>query len=69
MTNVPAERAGIIPTTFPSKLCGNTILYDLAGQYEYYSSHAAVIESTVFSSPPAFLVVIDLTENDEMIDK
>ena len=67
--NVPAKTAGIIPTTFRSKTFGNTILYDLAGQYEYYSSHAAVIENTVFSSPPAFLVVIDLSEDDEKIVK
>ena len=66
---VPAKTAGIIPTTFRSKTFGNTIIYDLAGQYEYYSSHAAVIESTVFSSPPAFLVVIDLSEDDEKIVK
>ena len=67
--NVPAKTAGIIPTTFHSKTFGNTILYDLAGQYEYYSSHAAVIESAVFSSPPAFLVVINLSEDDETMIK
>ena len=61
---VPAKTAGIIPTTFRSKVFGNTVLYDLAGQVEYYSSHAAVIESAVFSSPPAFLVVINLSESE-----
>ena len=67
--NVSAKTAGIIPTTFRSKTFGNTILYDLAGQYEYYSSHAAVIESAVFSSPPAFLVVINLSEDDDKMIK
>ena len=65
---VPAKTAGIIPTTFRSKVFGNTILYDLAGQVEYYSCHAAVIESAVFS-PPAFLVVINLSDSDEQIFK
>ena len=68
--NVPAHTAGIIPTTFRSKKFGNTVLYDLAGQYEYYSSHAAVIETSVRSSPPAFLVVINLSEShDEIMRK
>ena len=66
---VPAKTAGIIPTTFRSKVFGNTILYDLAGQVEYYSCHAAVIESAVFSSPPAFLVLINLSDSDEQMVK
>ena len=65
--NVPSQTAGIIPTTLRSKKFGNTILYDLAGQHEYYSSHAAVIESTEQSSPSAFFVVIDLSEENDKI--
>ena len=65
--NVPVRTAGIIPITFRSKKFGNTVLYDMAGQYEYYSSHAAVIENTVLSSPPAFVVVIDLSESHDKI--
>ena len=64
ITQVPAKTAGIIPTTFRSKVFGNTVVYDLAGQIEYYSGHAAVIKSAVFSSPPAFLVVINLSESE-----
>ena len=65
--NVPCCTAGIIPITFRSKKFGNTVLYDMAGQYEYYTSHAAVIENTVLSSPPAFVVVVDLSESDDKI--
>ena len=65
--NVPSQTAGIIPTTLRHKKFGNTILYDMAGQYEYYSSHAAVIESTEQSSPPAFFVIIDLSEDNDLI--
>ena len=67
--NVPLHTAGIIPTTFRSKIFGNTVLYDLAGQVEYYSSHAAVIRSTVISTPPAFIVVVNLSENEEKISQ
>ena len=67
--NVPLHTAGIIPTTFKSKTFGNTILYDLAGQHEYYSSHAAVIENTILTSPPAFVVVLNLSEQEEQISE
>ena len=65
--DVPLHTAGIIPSTFRSKRFGYTVLYDMAGQYEYYSSHAAVIENTVLSSPPAFIVVVNLSESDDKI--
>ena len=67
--NVPLHTAGIIPTTFRSKTFGNTVLYDLAGQVEYYTSHAAVIRSTVISTPPAFIVVVNLSEREEKISQ
>ena len=67
--NVPLHTAGIIPTTFRSKIFGNTVLYDLAGQVEYYTSHAAVIQSTVISTPPAFIVVVNLSESEEKISQ
>ena len=68
--NVPTHTAGIIPITFRSKKFGNTVLYDMAGQYEYYSSHAAVIQSTILCSPPAFIVFVNLSESEgQIIDK
>ena len=67
--NFPLHTAGIIPTTFRSKTFGNTVLYDLAGQVEYYTSHAAVIQSTVISTPPAFIVVVNLSESEEKISQ
>ena len=67
--NVPPHTAGIIPTTFRSKTFGNTVLHDLAGQVEYYTSHAAVIQSTVISTPPAFIIVVNLSESKEKISQ
>ena len=67
--NVPPHTAGIIPTRFRSKTFGNTVIHDLAGQVEYYTSHAAVIRSTVISTPPAFIVVVNLSESEEKISQ
>ena len=57
---VDKRTAGIIPQVFDSRLYGNVLFYDFAGQEAYYSSHAAVIKSSVDSCPPVFLLVIGL---------
>ena len=57
--------AGINPHTFTSHEIGNVVLYDLAGHREYYSSHAAVLENLMLSSPAVFLVLSKLI-NDRM---
>ena len=67
--NVQPHTAGIIPTAFRSKTFGNTVLYDLAGQIEYYTSHAAVIQTTVISTPPAFIIVVNMSESEEKISE
>ena len=69
VNNVSSHTAGIIPTKFQSKTFGNTVLYDLAGQVEYYSSHAAVIKSTVISTPPVFVVVINSNESEKQVSQ
>ena len=52
--------AGINPHTFTSHEIGNVVLYDLAGHREYYSSHAAVLENLMLSSPAVFLILFKL---------
>ena len=44
VTDVECLTAGIIPLHVESKVkeVGNMVIYDFAGQQEYYSSHAAV---------------------------
>ena len=60
---VSAERktAGITPHTISSHTIGKIQLYDLAGDEEFYSSHDAII-STSMSGPSSavFLLVVDL---------
>ena len=57
---VDKRTAGIIPRVFKSRIYGDILFYDFAGQEAYYSSHAAVIKSSVDSCPPVFILVIGL---------
>ena len=61
--------AGINAHTFTSHEIGNVVLYDLAGHREYYSSHAAVLENLMLSSPAVFLVLFNLINAIETMRK
>ena len=61
-SEVPPHTAGIVPLSFNSKHFGHAVLYDFAGQHEYYSSHAAVMENLVLPSSPLFLLLIDISK-------
>ena len=66
-SEVPPHTAGIVPLSFKSQHFGHAVLYDFAGQHEYYSSHAAVMENLVLPSPPLFLLLIDISKPMEEI--
>lgn len=68
ITRVDERTAGVIPHDFKSKRYGWTILYDFAGQKEFYGSHAALLQNAIQSSPPIFLVVIDLCDECSCIE-
>eukprot|EP00731_Ephydatia_muelleri_P035584 Em0138g1a len=55
--------AGIIPYNIQSQH-GNMVLYDMAGQPEYYTSHCACIEAISFSSPAIFLTLVDADQTN-----
>ena len=59
---VPPHTAGIIPSIHVSKHYGRVIFYDFAGDPEYYSSHAAILENLASSrkGDNIFIVVADL---------
>ena len=68
VSGVKPDTAGIIPLSIDSKRLGNITMYDLAGQREYYSSHAAVLEKAVAYPGSLLMVVVNLSENrDEII--
>ena len=66
---VNLSTAGIIPSSFCSKHFGNVVFFDLAGQYEYYSSHAAMLENTIMNSASIFFIVVDVNEGQVEILK
>ena len=64
VTDVECLTAGIIPLYVESKVneVGNMVIYDFAGQQEYYSSHAAVLERTMRNSAAIFACIVDLSQ-------
>ena len=69
ISSVQSQTAGIIPREFFSKTFGSVVIHDFAGQFQYYSSHSAVIENSVLSSAPLFLVVVKLNESNNLISE
>ena len=67
VADVQRYTAGIVPHHIQSEQLGNFVVYDFAGQQEYYSSHDAVLEQVMRRSPAMFLCVVDLSESKEKI--
>ena len=63
-SSVPLHTAGIVPSIYTSKHYGRVLFYDFAGDAEYYSSHAAILENLASSKKGdnVFLLVIDMRE-------
>ena len=64
---VSQRTAGIVPRVFKSRFYGEVLFYDFAGQEAYYSSHAAVIKTSVDTCPPVFILVIGIHRDDTPI--
>ena len=63
-SSVPPHTAGIIPSIHTSKHYGRVLFYDFAGDPEYYSSHAAILENLASSKGDnIFIIVVDLRED------
>ena len=67
VADVQRYTAGIVPHRIQSEQLGNFVVYDFAGQQEYYSSHDAVLEQVMRRSAAMFLCVVDLSESKEKI--
>ena len=70
-SSVPLHTAGIVPSIHTSKHFGRVLFYDFAGDAEYYSSHAAILENLASSrkGDNVFLLVIDMREEVAKIKK
>ena len=69
--SVPPHTAGIVPSIHTSPSFGRVLFYDFAGDPEYYSSHAAILER-IFQSKigtTICIIVLDLQVDDEEIEK
>ena len=64
-SSVPLHTAGIVPSIYISKHYGRALFYDFAGDPEYYSSHAAILENIASSckGDNIFIIVVDLRED------
>ena len=70
-SSVPLHTAGIIPSIHSSKHYGRVLFYDFAGDAEYYSSHAAILENLASSrkGDNVFILVLDLNKEMAKIKK
>ena len=63
-SSVAPHTAGIVPSIYTSKHYGRVLFYDFAGDPEYYSSHAAILENLASSKGDnIFIIVVDLRED------
>ena len=64
VADVECLTAGIIPLHVESKVneLGNMVIYDFAGQQDYYSSHGAVLERIMRNSAAIFICIVDLCQ-------
>ena len=64
---VSQRTAGIVPKVFNSAIFGPVQFFDFAGQEAFYSSHAALLRSTVDTCPPVFLLVIGMHNDHDTL--
>ena len=71
VSDVECFTAGIIPLHVESKVneVGNMVIYDFAGQQEYYSSHAAVLERIMRNTAAIFVCIVDLSQSMDKISE
>ena len=66
---VVLQTTGIKCHSVCSREIGNVVIFDFAGHPEYYSSHAAVLETLLLRSPAVFAILSNLTNYEETIKK
>jgi signal recognition particle receptor subunit beta len=62
VSGVDVKTVGIVPHDLESDYFGRVTLYDFAGHREFYSGHAALLQTAIQSTPPIFIIVINLCE-------
>ena len=64
-----SHTSGIVPSVYKSYQCGRLLFYDFAGDTEYYSSHAAILERVALSSKgvSVYLLVVNVSNQEKQI--
>ena len=66
-SSVPLHTAGIVPSIYTSKNYGRSVFFDFAGDPEYYSSHAAILENLASSKTGDNVIVLVVNMNDDEV--
>ena len=66
-SEVETLTAGIDSYIVKSETIGNFMLYDLAGQSEYYFSQSVIMETVIQKMPAIFIDLVDLSKSEEEI--
>ena len=69
VSGVDKKTVGIVPHDLENDIFGRVTLYDFAGHREFYSGHAVLLQTAIQSTPPIFLLVVNLREDDDEILK
>ena len=69
VSGVDQKTVGIVPHEVESDIYGRVTLYDFAGHREFYSGHAALLQTAIQSTPPVFLLVVNLYQDNHAITK
>ena len=64
VSGVELKTAGINTVTIQNSRLGTVTIYDLAGQFEYYTSHDALVGNLMSSSTAIFIAVVKLSESE-----
>ena len=68
VSGVEKKTVGIIPHEIESDIFGRVTVYDFAGHREFFSGHAVLLRAAIQSTPPLFLLVVNLlNEENEII--
>ena len=67
VSGVEKKTVGIIPHEIESEVFGRVTVYDFAGHREFYSGHTALLKAAIQSTPPIFLLVVNLLDGESEI--
>ena len=69
VTKVETLTAGIDSYVVKNETVGNMVLYDLAGQSEYYFSQSVIMETVIQKTPAIFINLVDLSKSEDKIEQ